>query len=492
MALIKNWNNNQYSIPEAGDDGWPSLTDFLADLADNAQTTNGQKYAARTSTDETTTLSQNDYYIGINCSKPSSVVLPAVDEGSTFIIADESGNASNLPIKITATGATIESATEYILSGDNQKIGLLYNRGDWRVISNFYAVAFSKNSKDELTNKTIDATKNNIKINGSDFGEFVTKEFKTINEKISKTVSEKLIDAGENNAGIITASSQIFGGVKSFASGISIICPVLTIRDTVTPVHINTINKDAREIIVDTLNMTAAGGVIVPAAASLRNGESIILRPINTTAITRVFFGEAREFPDAILFGKGSIVLTNVNGNYIVSCNGIYEYRPNVAIESILTAGKYVFHISMLAVSQCCNAITVSGCVYSILTHDIATTAPATLRLNVPWLQDMELYANPAAGMNLVTSWDFTKTWLPNATLEYSVHSFGEISQRLMFVTKTPPQLTSMYLSDVGLLITSSSIPMQSTIISELSQKKGFINKFYINLSYNLSIKKNK
>ena len=47
MPTSKTWNGTVRSIPNAGEVNWASLTDFLADLADNAATAEESKQAIR-------------------------------------------------------------------------------------------------------------------------------------------------------------------------------------------------------------------------------------------------------------------------------------------------------------------------------------------------------------------------------------------------------------------------------------------------------------
>ena len=67
MPTSVTWNSTARNIPNAGELNWASLTAFLVDLGNNAQTTNFQKFSSRiATTTPVTVLAASDCVVGIN------------------------------------------------------------------------------------------------------------------------------------------------------------------------------------------------------------------------------------------------------------------------------------------------------------------------------------------------------------------------------------------------------------------------------------------
>lgn len=172
MSIQRTWNNTNYSIPESGETGWMSLTDFLVDLASNAQTTNKQFLATRISTVATTVVSAaTDCVVGINYAGAATVNLPAGVANQIFFIGDESGNAATNNITLTPNGTnTINGTSSFVISNNKQKIIIVFYQGDWKLISNTVAsgdVPITASSVDTLTNKSL-VDSSNYFINNAD------------------------------------------------------------------------------------------------------------------------------------------------------------------------------------------------------------------------------------------------------------------------------------------------------------------------------------
>lgn len=172
MSIQRTWNNTNYSIPESGETGWMSLTDFLVDLASSAQTTNKQFLATRISTVATTVVSAaTDCVVGINYAGAATVNLPAGVANQIFFIGDESGNAATNNITLTPNGTnTINGTSSFVISNNKQKIIIVFYQGDWKLISNTIAsgdVPITPSSVDTLTNKSL-VDSSNYFINNAD------------------------------------------------------------------------------------------------------------------------------------------------------------------------------------------------------------------------------------------------------------------------------------------------------------------------------------
>ena len=138
MSISRTWNGTARSIPEAGEINWPSLTDFLDDLAQNAQTTNFQKTAIRTATTTPVTVSVNtDCVIETDLGTPGAVAvnLPAGVAGQKFVIKDGKGDAQTNNITITPDGAeTINGAANYVIRLNGGGVAIEFIGTDWIIV----------------------------------------------------------------------------------------------------------------------------------------------------------------------------------------------------------------------------------------------------------------------------------------------------------------------------------------------------------------------
>ena len=158
MVLTKTWNGTSYSIPQSGERGWASLTNFLSAIADGAQSTGKQLIGRRVATTSPVTITAvTDAYVGVNVSGAvAAVTLPAGVAGQVFYISDESGAAATYNITITPNGAqTIGGAATYVLNANNQAIGIVYSGTDWKLFANFTPVAVTPSSTTTFTNKKL-------------------------------------------------------------------------------------------------------------------------------------------------------------------------------------------------------------------------------------------------------------------------------------------------------------------------------------------------
>lgn len=141
MPTNVTWNGVSYSIPNAGELNWASLTNFLVALGNNAAVAEESKLAIRVAlTSPVTVVAATDYavVIDLTVAGPSSVVLPAGTQGQIFVIVDGKGDAATNNITITANGAeTIKGSASLVLDKNRQVAMLQYHAAssDWKLTS---------------------------------------------------------------------------------------------------------------------------------------------------------------------------------------------------------------------------------------------------------------------------------------------------------------------------------------------------------------------
>ncbi len=142
-ATTKTWNGSTYSIPGGGDRNWATLSDFLEDLADNAQTINRQKVAIRVATTTPVTVAAaTDFAVVTNMAIASAVTvnLPAGVTGQMFVVVDGKADAASNNITIDGNlTEEINGATTYVLNVNRGGVVLAYNGTSWSVVSEFTA-----------------------------------------------------------------------------------------------------------------------------------------------------------------------------------------------------------------------------------------------------------------------------------------------------------------------------------------------------------------
>jgi len=143
MPTSVTFNGTAYNIPNAGELNWASLTSFLLDVGNNAQTTNSQKFAIRkATTSPVTVVAGTDCIIVTELAAPGAVTvnLPAGVAGQMFVIVDGTGDAKTNNITINRAGAdTINGGTSYVLAEDRAAVilGFEDTDSDWSVLGSY-------------------------------------------------------------------------------------------------------------------------------------------------------------------------------------------------------------------------------------------------------------------------------------------------------------------------------------------------------------------
>lgn len=95
----------------------------------------GNGFSRKVITSPSYAVQPTDHYLGVNYSGPVTITLPPGLVHKTYIIKDETGQASDLtPITILAhTGETIDGDPEVIVRGGYTSLTLVFG-GEWHII----------------------------------------------------------------------------------------------------------------------------------------------------------------------------------------------------------------------------------------------------------------------------------------------------------------------------------------------------------------------
>jgi hypothetical protein len=84
-------------------------------------------------TTNTYVVQDNDYYIGVNCPEPVTIIIPSFpDSGREIVVKDESGNCETY--NITVSGPVDNDANGFILAVNNGAVHMLFRGDYWRII----------------------------------------------------------------------------------------------------------------------------------------------------------------------------------------------------------------------------------------------------------------------------------------------------------------------------------------------------------------------
>ena len=236
MPTTKTFNNTSYNIPLEGELNWASLSDFLVDIADNAQTTNKQKIATRVATaTPVTVLAATDCVIISDLAAPGAVAvnLPAGVATQVFTVVDGKGDAGTNNITITPAAGTINGAATYVIDSNRAGVTLVYNGTEWTVIAEFISsgdiprnqiasgsadhVVINDGSGDLSSEAALAASRGGLGTSGAAFTGYVQANAGVFSAAaISASDLPTLIDATKIADGSVTNTEfQYIGGVTS-------------------------------------------------------------------------------------------------------------------------------------------------------------------------------------------------------------------------------------------------------------------------------------
>lgn len=130
---------SSFSIPEADDLNWSSLTDFLVALGTAAQGTTFQRFAISVYNSSPISSTSLDCVVisDLTVPGPVTVNLPIGTPKQVLIIVDGKGDAATNNITITpAIGNTIIGLASFNLTVNRESVMLVFNYvdSDWKVV----------------------------------------------------------------------------------------------------------------------------------------------------------------------------------------------------------------------------------------------------------------------------------------------------------------------------------------------------------------------
>ncbi len=142
MSTSVTFNGTAYSIPASGETGWSSLSSFLIDVGNNAQSTSAQKGTIRIATSSPVTISSTDYTVLSDLTVPGAVAvtLPAGVDKTIYVIGDANGDAQTYNITITPASGLINDAATYVIKNNYGVVALQYSSAAtmWKVIGRYF------------------------------------------------------------------------------------------------------------------------------------------------------------------------------------------------------------------------------------------------------------------------------------------------------------------------------------------------------------------
>jgi len=150
MPISKQWPSGgtnpvvtSYNIPLNNELNWTQLSSFLQALADSAQGTSFQKFAARVAVTTPIAVSATTDCVvvsNLTVAGAVAVTLPAGAAKQVFIIVDGKGDAATNNITITPNGAeTIRGAATLVLANNYTGVVLVFSGTNWDAFGPFLA-----------------------------------------------------------------------------------------------------------------------------------------------------------------------------------------------------------------------------------------------------------------------------------------------------------------------------------------------------------------
>ena len=135
MSISVTFSGTTFSIPEAGDENWPELTDYLVALS-TAATTLSMSYSARIATTTPQNVLPTDTIVLMNIGGASSAVLPIGVISQFLGVYDFSGAGATNNITVSGSSSqTINGALTYTISSNYGGVLMQFNGVGWQIIA---------------------------------------------------------------------------------------------------------------------------------------------------------------------------------------------------------------------------------------------------------------------------------------------------------------------------------------------------------------------
>jgi hypothetical protein len=120
---VKNASNNQVLTFDSSIGKWVASSIQPSEIVNNTTEVTSNSY----------TVTDSDYYIGVNVPEPATITIPdSLNQGRIIIVKDESGNCYNNPI--TLSGKIDNDVTGATIKINNGAVQLIFRSGFWRII----------------------------------------------------------------------------------------------------------------------------------------------------------------------------------------------------------------------------------------------------------------------------------------------------------------------------------------------------------------------
>lgn len=249
------WDGTTYSIPQAGEINWPSLTNFLVALGQKAAVADEMKQSIRkATTSPVTVVDSGDFAIvtDLSVAGPVTVNLPVGVQGRIFVIVDGKGDAATNNVTINRGGTdTIASATSFVMNKNRQVVMLQYIAADldWKLIN--YCIP-----PGQVTDSDISGV---ISTAGKVSGDAITSGTIAGSTSLNSSGSVTLTGSGALS---VAGTAALNGGVTLGDQT----ADALTINSSAASIP-NGLNFDSNTLVIDAANNRVGVGIAAPTVA---------------------------------------------------------------------------------------------------------------------------------------------------------------------------------------------------------------------------------
>lgn len=459
MATSKVWPSTgvvnvtptTYSIPQAGNVNWASLTDFLVALANGSQATTFQRYATRSAVTSPITVSTNDCVVSAELTVPAAVAvtLPAGVDKQIFYISDGTGDANTHNITITpSVGETIGGGATLVLNSDAEAVMLAFQSSDtdWKIVGKW------------RPNPT-----------GGDIGGF--------------TINRAIVSDGTGYLAAATTTATEIGYVNGVTSAIQTQLNNRVTNPMTTTGDVMYASTTATPAVVSRLGIGSSGNVFVVAGglptwntianASITAAAAIDVNKLAALTASRAIVSDGSGFISAAtttateigyVNGVTSSIQTQLNskqasGSYITALTGDVTASGPGSVAATLAATTNATLVTL-------SALTTAGSLATVGTITSGTWSGTTVAIN-----------KGGTGVTSVTTAPTASAWAGwNANSNMSANSFlsGYTTTATGATTTTLTVASTYQQYFTGVTTQTVVLPVTSTLV--LGQQFQIIN----------------